>query len=697
MPLIQFARGLWAKFSPTENPFGPANGMDDNLRMIDDHLGLYTVLAPIAPGTPFPANPADGDGQIYTNGTYATFNAGTWRVYPTRVGIKAVLLYGAQSWVNVGDAWEQFSSIDESTAEGISHVLAVKNAAISDIEANLALVDEAAAAYVGQAGIAPYRASLWQFIGEGAGMSYAPVTVTLDNRVSYAVALAIADGDLISLAVYRAALWQFIGEGSYGPARVTLDNRVLTYMDDLPETVSHAYVDSTSLRIIGGQLGDALVNADAGKTWLSAVAVQERIRAVYKDATDTRRMVAVGPTTGNLYGDGATLLRLDVGQSNGRGSQSGASVIELVRTDYPYPTKLLMPAHAGHNIWCGLPQSDALTYSLDPASITGLEPLQGAIFGANGTTSVESAALRYFERCAEECGGYVPTMVVGNIAIGGQTIQNLSQDPPDPTYTAWVSAVTVLNRLHEIRPAGRQFLLDWLYMMQGESNTAESALGALHDQYRADIAAQAAAIFGQTAPVRMISWQPASYSTSTGARSLLTYYLANRSAYGTFWCGGPAYCFPFADAYLHHSALGHDMRGEFNDEITRRVERTGYFDPLHMLSASVTGASQITVTLSAPAVIDLADDVVAVIANAGITLAGGAVTGVTVTGTSLVIATSGAASSVTAVRAAMTGQVDPRTADNIPRTNIRMASALGTYRSGKGMYGWLCAQEISIS
>lgn len=101
----QLARGLWTGFTSTDAPFQGPNAMTDNLRLIDDHLGLYTLLAPVAPGTALPVSPADGDGQIYTDGTYAVFNGGAWVAYPARAGIGACLVDGTNFWRCSGTAW----------------------------------------------------------------------------------------------------------------------------------------------------------------------------------------------------------------------------------------------------------------------------------------------------------------------------------------------------------------------------------------------------------------------------------------------------------------------------------------------------------------------------------------------------------------------------------------------------------------
>ncbi|WP_295377166.1 hypothetical protein [uncultured Pseudacidovorax sp.] len=112
----QYARGLWGRFAPDESPFAEPNGMEDNLRWLDDHLGLYTLQPPLDPTSPEPTNPSPGDGQIFTDGTYSVFNGGEWRAYPARKGLRAVLAVGTESWLNTGGDWQQFSVVDTSFA-----------------------------------------------------------------------------------------------------------------------------------------------------------------------------------------------------------------------------------------------------------------------------------------------------------------------------------------------------------------------------------------------------------------------------------------------------------------------------------------------------------------------------------------------------------------------------------------------------
>lgn len=112
----QLARGLWTGFASTENPFGTPNGMDENLRTIDDHIALYTLL-PVQPaGTALPVDAAVGDGQIFSDGSYAVFNANGWKTYGARKGIFVLSSDATEAWQNTGSGWKRASVVDTQPA-----------------------------------------------------------------------------------------------------------------------------------------------------------------------------------------------------------------------------------------------------------------------------------------------------------------------------------------------------------------------------------------------------------------------------------------------------------------------------------------------------------------------------------------------------------------------------------------------------
>lgn len=106
MSKTQLARGIWTDFPPTEDPFATPDGMVANLRLIDDHLALYTLAGPVVATTALPTDARQGAGQIFTDGTYAVLNAGVWQLYPSRMGMRAIELANKTEHINIGSAWQ---------------------------------------------------------------------------------------------------------------------------------------------------------------------------------------------------------------------------------------------------------------------------------------------------------------------------------------------------------------------------------------------------------------------------------------------------------------------------------------------------------------------------------------------------------------------------------------------------------------
>ncbi|HDR9585259.1 TPA: hypothetical protein QDC22_007507 [Burkholderia stabilis] len=103
MPNKQFARGIFAEFGTVENPFQVPNGMEGNLRLIDDHIAILTLQPPQPPGE-LPDDADNGDAQIFSDGTYSVYNGGAWRTYPAMQGVVAGSLLG-YLWRNTGSGW----------------------------------------------------------------------------------------------------------------------------------------------------------------------------------------------------------------------------------------------------------------------------------------------------------------------------------------------------------------------------------------------------------------------------------------------------------------------------------------------------------------------------------------------------------------------------------------------------------------
>ncbi|RGE46971.1 hypothetical protein DZC30_00765 [Comamonas testosteroni] len=89
--------------------------MEANLRLIDDHLALYTLAGPVPAATALPTDARQGAGQIFTNGTYAVLNVNIWQTYPARMGMRAIELVNKTEYVNIGSGWQVITQKNEKS------------------------------------------------------------------------------------------------------------------------------------------------------------------------------------------------------------------------------------------------------------------------------------------------------------------------------------------------------------------------------------------------------------------------------------------------------------------------------------------------------------------------------------------------------------------------------------------------------
>lgn len=509
------------------------------------------------------------------------------------------------------------------------------------------------------------------------------------------------------LEAYRGAVWTLLGNGDPAaiPLEVTESGKVLLAHSAVDGSIigagntsslldALAYVAGGVLRICGGSGGDRVLNNDAGKTWLSVYPAQGSAMALYQDAGGTKHLVRVSYATGQLFPDGEITLVTNDGQSNAE-AQSGTSSLALMAA-YPWPDRLRMP---NLGVRLGLVTSGGASLPLDPALFTGFKPLADAIEVTHGTTSVASAAHAYSKAAAAVCGGWTPKMLVWGNAEGGQSIANLLNNAPAGKY-AFSNIVAALTKAVALLGAeGNRLVSRWMFMAQTESDAGDTALGLKHDLYRSQVEAAAKPITGQPYPVRMLTAQMSNFfasSVGVANRSLLAYAVANEVQGGTFWCLGPTYAYPWSDDYLHHTSIGHQMRGDLEAAAALSVEKTGFWRPLRMVSASITGTNQITVTLSEAAINDESAGV-APIANKGIVVPGRTVTAVAVAGAAMTITTGEAAAGATVVQSALIGHDTTRGQATIPRSTIRSVASYGVHATGAANRKWLSHQEISLS
>ena len=458
------------------------------------------------------------------------------------------------------------------------------------------------------------------------------------------------------------------------------------------------YLHAGEFHATGGPWGHWIV--DDLRTWLAVTPIPGGALSVHLDAS-VPKAVRVSLPSGNRYTDSRVCIWTSDGQSNAEGQAGTANRRVVYGEGFGHPARVRMPVTAANNLWLGKTTSGGTSVELTAAEITGLGPALSKIASTNqhGTLPVEGAVRRRVARAAADFGGWVPEYLLWTNAEGGQSAAGMAPGASGKFYFA--NIVTALTRVGALlRAEGKSGVYEWAFMDQGESDPADSQLGSKHAAIRSQMQTAALDALGQTEPLRMMSSQMSSFQANRqGVQSILDYALNNEVQWGDFWCLGPTYIYPWHTDYLHNSSIGHAMRGEFAEAAVCEFERTGYWRPLHMVSARVTGAAEVTVTMSEDVVIDDAW-LVAPIANAGVQLIGGTIASLEVSGNQLVIATAAAASAVTAVSIAYTGHGSTRAAETVPRSTIRSVATIGTWSQecgGRAMFKPACHQLISIT
>jgi hypothetical protein len=388
-----------------------------------------------------------------------------------------------------------------------------------------------------------------------------------------------------------------------------------------------------------------------------------------------------------------TELHTGDGQSNAEAQAQGLA--SQVFDGLAYKNRPRMPMTDAADVWLGLRSSGGSSVELASGAITGLTALVDTLPTTSyGTTEASSAARSYTAR-VNALTGWTPDVITWVNAEGGEYIDNMMPDAPSGEYyyqNAIMALTDVASHIDGLAA------WTWSHMNQGENDSAQPDLGADHNALRAHFAAEAKTILGQTLPLRMTSIQPSSfYNNSDGAQSILDEALADID--GVFFCAGPSYIYPWAGDYLHHTSVGHAMSGHMRAWIMESVLRGGAWLPLHMVNASVTGAYEITVTMSEPIVIDEGWLVDATgLQNHGITVTGATISSITVSGSALVITTSDAASGASEVGIALVGHaVSPRAADKIPRSTVRSVARWTNFHTGDACHKPASHQAMPVS
>jgi hypothetical protein len=626
----QLARGLYANFAPSENPFGTPNGMEDNLRTIDDHLALYTLQEPVVPGTPLPEAPAAGDGQIYTDGSYAVFNAGAWRAYPARLGVRAMLLGGTENWTNNGAGWEQFSVLDTGPA------VAAAQAAIEPLVASAELARDVAQAIAGG-----------MYATEAAGRAAVADNATFSVQGSGDVAAYIyrridaGNSTLLTTLASKQAVDNLtaVFRNSPAPSQPVISSGSPILAIGAPGADGFLYALLSILEdgsFVSPPLAAFVQARLAGLTFQTAVADQWGSFAIVQADADGLLYVLAGiRSDGTFFAPGMApstdgvlkILHIPfLGQSNAAADESkpALSITPTGWGSYRFAI--------GVHTWSST--SNPTSPESRPANNFALEPLiAGSVeTRANGMADSYKAKLVAASRFSggDHTGG--PHILVSFSGLGGRKLTELGPVDDgasgDPGVRApgghWPTMLDDIARgKAAAAAAGMEYDVPFWVYDQGESESelklyftgpvltptqTRDGYTALAIDMAEEFDAQVRSITDKTVPTPLIVTPPCSTTLISQA------WMDANDQSDLVFIAGPRYMMPSAllSSYLsggvqtwgnwiHHSPDGHRWIGEMCAKVGHRlVNEARNWEPLRALSARKSGATTVDVTFNVP-------------------------------------------------------------------------------------------------
>ena len=438
-------------------------------------------------------------------------------------------------------------------------------------------------------------------------------------------------------------------------------------------------------------------------TWLAAQAVAFDMVKALKSTSGAPQPHSI-VRDGRILRDGQVLLhKLVTGQSLALGSRgiildpNGTIVIDgktgRLFTPYTlagYADKLFtLPGGPRPTSWVGA---------------TALDPIREYAAGVAAETPASSYMLAY-RRWHERTSSVDPRMLYSISAVGGTAYAGLKKGTT--TYTNAIAHVTAAKAIADAN--GWDYQVPSLSIVHGESqiSTTQAEYVAMLAEWISDYRTDIVAITGQAVPPVAFISQMLTGETGTIPAIPLAQLQAHNDNPNIVMVG-PKYAYGYFDTY-HMLAEGYAKMGELEARAERLTQVSGKWQPLKVLSASVSG-STITLKMNnlpngnagTPGPIgNLALDTETVKdpGNAGFLLSAGTITSVAVgaDGATLVIGTAAAVTAGTVLTYALQPSLSSPQNGSGRRGCIRDTDMRDYSRyDNKPLFNWLCAFSLAL-
>lgn len=414
-------------------------------------------------------------------------------------------------------------------------------------------------------------------------------------------------------------------------------------------------------------------------------------------AAETSVRVEVGSPASPLVVPSPKRLLIVV-PSYGQSLSVGAQGVPLLAatTTPTHPETILMFDGTGIDVRMGLDAAAVEVTALNPADLTGFQPLVSMTKSTRGVTLAEGLGY-HMAKAVEDRVHFNPRHLFFAAGWGGKTYNGIRKTTQP--YANLMAAVARAKVLAEAE--GWQVWVPCIAFEHGQSDNGNVNYQTDIETLQADIEADIKAITGQVGDIPFLLSQPSSF-LDTAHHGALGIYRAAKANREKFCLIGPEYCVPYASDLLHLNNVGNLKIGEYFAKAYMR-NIFGMPKPSAVYPTNISAAgSQIDITFAVPSgALTLDTSLITNPGNYGFAVADddGAVAISSVEllgGDGVRITTATAPGAGRKVSYGMTGYADPKVAGQGPRGNLRDMDQTPSIYDGQPLYNWCVHFEESF-